>query len=454
MIFLEISNFFGRLHPLLVHLPIGFLILAVVLSSLQIERNTTLDRILRLIWLLSFISALFSALMGWLLAQNGHYIQEALSLHQWTGIALVFFSALGWIFNLKVFNINPFFKKINNGLIVIFLFIVGHLGGTLTHGDNYLYEFAPEPIKSLLISESESHSLLNKSIDSIKVFNDLIQPLFSTKCVACHNDEITRGGLNMSSAAGLFKGGKSGSAIIPNDPKRSLAFTRVIRSQYDQKFMPPTGIPLTYEEIQLLEWWINTGASTESPLSKSNPDSKIQYLLMKKYALDTRAKPWYEKIRLEPLDNNALVELEQHNFSFRTLSVKNSLLDIRYNGTQITEKDLEVLEKFATHVTWLNLSESQVQKKHIDRLSKMINLTRLSLQKNPLETNALYSLTNLDHLEVLNLHSTQVDNRIFDLLQSISSLKKVFLWDTKVSSTQLKNKLAQFDKIEIIGSSE
>ena len=84
----------------------------------------------------------------------------------------------------------------------------------------------------------------------------------------------------------------------------------------------------------------------------------------------------------------------------------------------------------------------------------MINLTRLSLQKNPLETNALYSLTNLNHLEVLNLHSTQVDNRIFDLLQSISSLKKVFLWDTKVSSTQLKNKLAQFDKIEIIGSSE
>ena len=32
------------------------------------------------------------------------------------------------------------------------------------------------------------------------------------------------------------------------------------------------------------------------------------------------------------------------------------------------------------------------------------------------------------------------DNRIFDLLQSISSLKKVLLWDTKVSSTQLKNK--------------
>ena len=142
MIILEISNFFGRLHPLLVHLPIGFLILALVLSSLKIERNTTFDRILRLIWLLSFISALFSALMGWLLAQNGHYIQEALSLHQWTGIALVFFSALGWIFNLKVFNIKTFLKKINNGLIVIFLFIVGHLGGTLTHGDNYLYEFA------------------------------------------------------------------------------------------------------------------------------------------------------------------------------------------------------------------------------------------------------------------------------------------------------------------------
>ena len=46
------------------------------------------------------------------------------------------------------------------------------------------------------------------------------------------------------------------------------------------------------------------------------------------------------------------------------------------------------------------------------------------------------------------------DNRIFDLLRSISSLKKVFLWDTRVSSTQLKNQLAQFEKIEIIGSLE
>ena len=119
MNFLEISIFFGRLHPLLVHLPIGFLILAVVLSSLQIERNTTFNRILRLIWILSFISALFSALMGWLLAQNGHYIQEALSLHQWTGIALVFFSALGWIFNLQVFNISINIESSDSNLRLI-----------------------------------------------------------------------------------------------------------------------------------------------------------------------------------------------------------------------------------------------------------------------------------------------------------------------------------------------
>ena len=71
------------------------------------------------------------------------------------------------------------------------------------------------------------------------VFNDIIQPLFNNKCVACHNKIIKRGGLNMTTSLSLLEGGKSGAAIVPKDPGKSLAFNRVILSQYDQEFMPP-----------------------------------------------------------------------------------------------------------------------------------------------------------------------------------------------------------------------
>ena len=123
-------------------------------------------------------------------------------------------------------------------------------------------------------------------------------------------------------------------------------------------------------------------------------------------------------------------DLDKHNFSCKKLSSENSLLDIRYNGSQIQEKDLLILEKYAPYVTWLNLSESKLKSSHLKVISKMENLTRLSLQKNDLKTDALKSLSNLNHLEILNLHSTQVDKKIFELIEKIKSLKKVFLWNT------------------------
>ena len=147
MYLFEITNFFGRLHPLLVHLPIGFLIISIILSTFNQVNNFSYTRVLRIIWFLSFISAFFSALMGWLLSQNGYYIEEQLFLHKLTGFILVFLSGLGWIF--QFLNIPKFLKKFNNALILVFLIVVGHLGGNLTHGKSYLFEYAPEPIKTV-----------------------------------------------------------------------------------------------------------------------------------------------------------------------------------------------------------------------------------------------------------------------------------------------------------------
>ena len=451
MYFLEISTFFGRFHPLLVHLPIGFLILAVLISIRQKDRNSTYSKVLRFIWFLSFISSFFSAIMGLLLAKNGHYIEKDLLLHKWTGITLVFFSFLGWLFQLNVFNISKLVKNINNSFIILFLFIVGHLGGSLTHGKDYLFKFSPEAVRTKLITKTESTSFKETPLDSIYVFNDILKPLFNNKCFACHNESIKRGGLNMTSSIKLLKGGKSGAAIVPKDPGKSLAFKRVILSQYDQKFMPPTGVPFNYEEIQLLEWWIKEGAPTTIPISMMKIDPNIQSLLFKNYNLDTKAKPWYEKVVLGQLNSEAFSELEKHNFSYRNLSINNSLLDIRFNGPKINDADLEVLERYAPYITWLNLSESQLKKNHIKRLSKMKNLTRLSLQKNFIETEAITPLLKLEHLEILNLHSTQVDKNIFALIKSMNSLKKVFIWNTNITSDQIKNQIDQFNSTEIIG---
>ena len=41
----------------------------------------------------------------------------------------------------------------------------------------------------------------------------------------------------------------------------------------------------------------------------------VLVLLFKNYGLDTREKPWYEKVKLKPLTEEELLGLEKHNFT-------------------------------------------------------------------------------------------------------------------------------------------
>jgi hypothetical protein len=84
----------------------------------------------------------------------------------------------------------------------------------------------------------------------------------------------------------------------------------------------------------------------------------------------------------------------------------------------------------------------------------MENLTRLYLQKNDLSDTNLDLLSSLDHLEILNLHSTQVDQQIFDIAKQLPTLKKLYLWNTAVSSNQIMSQQALFPDTDLVGGLE
>ena len=448
MIGLDLAAFFGRLHPLLVHLPIGFILLALLFDLKRFKEKGSRFNFLNIIWFLAFISSFFSALMGWLLAQNGYYIDADLTPHQYTGILLVFFSCLGWVLRIKNINMPSLFRRINNLIVLFLLILVGHLGGSLTHGSDYLTKHAPDFITSK--QEYKNKLFEEYTLDSIVVFKDFVQPLLNEKCVACHNNNISRGGLNLSNIESIKKGGRSGAAFVSKNPSKSLIFKRISFSQDNEKFMPPTGIPFSYHEIQLVQWWIQEGANYSGSLNEFSITPEIQTLLLKQYGLDTREKPWVEKVKLDPLPPSAVIALEKANFSLRTLSQNNPLLDLRYQGEKLSQQALTLMETYAPYITWLNLSNCKLTNSDLKTIAKLENLTRLNLQQNSIRTNDLAPLNTLSHLEVLNLHSTLVNQDVFEILKSIPSLKKVFLWNTKVSlNAVLKNKPA-FPSTELI----
>ncbi len=98
-----------------------------------------------------------------------------------------------------------------------------------------------------------------KQVDFVKD----IQPIFEFKCVACHREGQSKGGLRMDEKDLAFKGGDSGAGIVPGKLKESHIYTSTIVDTNDDRLMPPLNKngPLPKEEIALLAAWIEQGAA-------------------------------------------------------------------------------------------------------------------------------------------------------------------------------------------------
>ena len=62
-----------------------------------------------------------------------------------------------------------------------------------------------------------------------------IAPLLSAKCSACHNTTTMAGGMDLTTYAGLMKGGKDGAVIVPGDSANSL----LVKIQSEKHFIEP-----------------------------------------------------------------------------------------------------------------------------------------------------------------------------------------------------------------------
>ena len=452
MIALEFSTFLGRFHPLFVHLPIGFLVLAILLEWYENYRKTeTKSRLIPIAWLLGAMSAAAAAFSGWWLGETGLYKEDILFSHRWLGIALVVVAFVGWWIKKKPDSHSKLIQNGINILLLGMLFIEGHKGGNLTHGEAYLTEYAPESIQTILGVKQQKDSLPSLGTpDSVLVYRDLIHPILEEKCIACHNNEVKRGDLNMSHGDSLQLGGEGGPAIAPGNLAESELFKRITLPPKSVKFMPPTNDALTYDEIKTLEWWINQGASFEDPVSAMNVTDNIKPVLLRRYGLDTDPKPWYETVKMIPADSVQIAALEKLGFTVNSLGASNPLLDIKYSGADLTSDKIKELEMVKDHITWLSLAQTKVEDEWLMPLTNFSNLTRLQLEKTTITDAGVKHLSELKHLESLNLYGTKVTDECLSDIEKIQSLKRVYLWGTKVKTESAKNLEENSDGLEVI----
>lgn len=435
MIALEFTTFVGRFHPLFVHLPIGFILLAILLEWWEsFQKTDTPSKLIPLAWFIGGLAAFAAALCGWYLGETGLYEEEQIFAHRWLGIALVPISFIGWWMKRKSKDYPKLMQNGFNILLIVLLSIEGHKGANLTHGEDYLTEFAPEPLQSLLASKKDTVSGLRfNNPDSVVVYVELIEPIFNAKCVACHNNEVQRGGLNMSQPDSLLFGGDGGGIIAAGDLEESELFRRITLPQKNIKFMPPTTNTLSYDEIKIIEWWIDQGASFENTVSQLEVDKSMKPVLMRSYGLNTEPRAWYEKVQIATLDSTQIVLLTQQGFSVNTFGENNPLLDVSYVGNNLTREKMAVLAVAKKHITWLSLTDTNVEDEWLSTISDFKNLTRLELDKTNISDDGITNLKALSHLEVLNLYASGVSNTSLLVFQELPELKRVYLSRTQVT---------------------
>jgi DNA-binding beta-propeller fold protein YncE len=93
-------------------------------------------------------------------------------------------------------------------------------------------------------------------------FAKQVAPIFSQRCLACHNARTAKGRLNMETFANLMKGGENGVSVIAAKPGDSL-----LQIMIEDHSMPKDADPLTPEQIAVVKKWIDTGARLDAGIA-------------------------------------------------------------------------------------------------------------------------------------------------------------------------------------------
>ena len=87
-------------------------------------------------------------------------------------------------------------------------------------------------------------------------FNKDIGPAMKKACAGCHTGAAAKKGLDLSTYAGVMKGGKDGKVIVAGHPDKSMLIGML---HGKPKLMPP-GKALDAKTIGAVETWVKQGA--------------------------------------------------------------------------------------------------------------------------------------------------------------------------------------------------
>ncbi|WP_232834949.1 c-type cytochrome domain-containing protein [Pleomorphovibrio marinus] len=434
---LPLFSLLGRFHPLILHFPI-VLILLLALSVFAGRFHASLKHpvLTKALLLLACISSFVAVLAGYLLYLTEDYAGQLINNHLIGGVLTGFFISLAtfvYFFNEK--GVLAFGIWIYHGFLMastVSLGYTSHIGGSLTHGADFL----TEPLELLF---PPSSSLPDKPMEEMLIYGDVVATLLDAKCVNCHNENKTKGGLLMNSHDALLKSGDGGKpAVVEGKPEESEMVVRMLLPPDHEDRMPPEGKPgLSENEIALVKFWIEKGAPEDMTVGDLDEDSDINRSLAAMLPQINRTR---HKIALE---NEAFEEVRKELEQLaEKINVRISLdekaegksfdLKMKFPPRPFSNEELLALAPYASYFSSISLASADIGDDELFFIGKMENLERLYIPKTSVDGSGLPYLVHLEKLKEINLSFTSLKGGNALHLLEFPNLNKVYIYGTSV----------------------
>lgn len=443
---LSIVALIGRFHPVLVHFPVGILVLGIGFIWLTNgDRYAQLKPAITPILFWGMLSAAFSCISGWLLAANGNYEGELVDQHRWMGIVTAVVSALLWIVSRK----QAAWQRPVSLAALALVTITGHLGGSLTHGEDYLREALDGGDRGGPVVQQLENP------DTAVLYNSLVQPILEARCYGCHGENKQKGKLRLDALRYMLKGGEEGAALTPGKPEESGLISRIELPADSKDHMPPREkTPLTADEIKILHWWVATGGSDTARIGHLAKTAEIRVIMQRLSegitgtdANSLTALPFPEP---PAADTAALNALQQAGVTAIPPARGSHWLTISFVGAfDKNDATLALLAPLAKQVLNLRLDHYKLTEKGLSFILACTSLRRLELSNCGMDDLMLQKLANLSNLQTVNLTGNPVSLAGIQQLLPLKELQQVYLYQTKLTGAEINHLQQQWPAVKI-----
>ena len=466
-------EFIGHLHPVIVHLPIGILLLGVLMMVYEHYSKVDLQLPISFAFLVGSSSAVLACIAGWILSNSGEYDALLVQKHQWTGISTA-------VIGLLVYFLKQY-RKLLAVILTLLVFITGHYGGTLTHGENYLFSSIENSNtsqgdtlnkESKIITQTISNGADSLTIETHNVYKEQIAPLLKLRCYNCHSAIKQKNGLRLDGEVYIKKGGKNGRTLVAGNPFKSPLYTSLVLPIDDEKHMPPKGKhQLNQNEILIIERWIKSGASFEDIIDTISNNELVKNVASQNTIADKNILATPAKVNSEitetkkgvvennnikgveknsslpnpaPISPSIIEDFKQENIILTNIAEGSNFVMANFvNVVPFNNSSLQALKSINEQLAVLKLTNLPINDNDIKIVADLKNIKKLNVENTLITDNGLDYIKQLSQLEQLNLYGTNISDEGIIQLADLKNLSVLYLWKTKVTL----NGIEQFKKL-------